>query len=143
MRKAYFGISLSNRPRFDAEIDQLKRCLASFQYSLFVFVDVYSFTADQATEMMQTAFRDLDASDVLIVELSKKAIGVGVEVGYAVAKGIPIIYLKRQEASYSTTVGGSADYFLAYNGLTELEEKMTEVMKKMVKNDRSGGRTVH
>lgn len=84
--------------------------------------------------MMQQAFRDIEQSDLLIAEVSKKAIGVGVEVGYAAAIGKPIVYLKRTAAPYSTTVGGSADYFAEYAELNELEEKLDEILKHIKRN---------
>ena len=44
---------------------------------------------------------DIDNSDILIAEVSEKAIGVGIEVGYAKAKGKPIIYIKNQSVCFS------------------------------------------
>jgi hypothetical protein len=79
MKTAYFGISKSNRPTFDKEILQLKKCLAQHSIELLVFVDTYNFKPDQEKEMMRVAFEEIDRSDFLIVELTKKAIGVGIE----------------------------------------------------------------
>lgn len=125
-RTAYFGISKSNRIYFDVEIEVVKKCLKKHEIDLVVFVDKYSFKQDQEKEMMKIAFEEIDKSDLLIVELSKKAIGVGVEVGYAKAKNKPIIYLKKKDAKYSTTVGGSSNYIIEYRDKNDLQSKLVE-----------------
>lgn len=125
---AYFGISKSNRINFDLEIEAIKNCLQAHHVDLKVFVDDHQFTAAQEKEMMQTAFADIDACDVLIVEVTKKAIGVGVEVGYAKAKNKPIVYLKRQGSKHSTTVGGTSDYHIEYHDVNHLYQELDKVM---------------
>jgi 2'-deoxynucleoside 5'-phosphate N-hydrolase len=40
--------------------------------------------------MMRQAFAAIDKNDLLIAETTDKAIGIGIEVGYAKAKGKPI-----------------------------------------------------
>ncbi len=129
---AYFGISKSNRDKLEAEVDRVRKVLKEHRIILEVFVDKYEFTSEEATEMMKIAFEEIDKCDFIIAELSKKAIGVGVEVGYAKAKQKPIIYLKREEASYSTTVGGSANYFIEYKDESDLETKLILVLNSLL-----------
>ena len=129
MKTAYFGISKSNRTDFDKEIEQLKKCLSKHNIELFVFVDIYNFKPKQEKEMMKTAFKDIASSSFLIVELSEKAIGVGVEVGYAFATQKPIIYIKRENTKYSTTVGGCSDYIIEYENEFHLYEEMEKIIK--------------
>lgn len=124
MKTAYFGISKSNRVNFDNEINALKKCLAKYNIELLVFVDNYEFNATQEKEMMRIAFEEIDKSDFLIAELTKKAIGVGVEVGYAFAKQKPIVYIKREDAKHSTTVAGSSDFVITYKNEFHLCEEM-------------------
>jgi nucleoside 2-deoxyribosyltransferase len=133
MKTAYFGISKSNRINFNNEIIQLKKCLSKNSFELLVFVDKYNFKPNQEKEMMRIAFEEIDNANFLIVELSKKAIGVGVEVGYAVAIGKPIIYLKRKNADYSTTVAGCSDIIIEY----ENEFHLIEELEKLITKDAS------
>lgn len=128
-RKAYFGISKSNRIHFDKEIEAIRRCLKQHQCELQVFVDTYDFALGQEHEMMRIAFEDIRKCDLLIVEVSKKAIGVGVEVGYTKAINKPIIYLRRSTAVYSTTVGGTSDYAIEYEDELQLEQELDRVMR--------------
>lgn len=127
MKTAYFGISKSNRIYFDKEIEQLKKCLAKHGIDLFVFVDKYNFNTGREKELMTTTFKEIDASEFLIVEVSKKAIGVGIEVGYAFAKRKPIIYIKRKKAKHSTTVDGCSDFVIEYENEFHLSEEIDKL----------------
>lgn len=129
MKTAYFGISKSNRVNFDKEIHQLKKCLAKRAIELLVFVDKYEFKLGQEKEMMAIAFKEIDNSSFLIVELTKKAIGVGVEVGYAFAKQKPIIYIKRKNANHSTTVAGCSAFSIEYDNEFHLSEEIEKIIK--------------
>ena len=131
MKTAYFGISKSNRKNFDKEIEVLQNCLAKYDISLLVFVDKYNFKHGEEKEMMKIAFEEIDKSDFLIAELSKKAIGVGVEVGYAFAKQKPIIYIKRKDANHSTTVEGCSDYSIEYENEFHLSEEIEKIISKL------------
>ncbi|MEM6807490.1 MAG: nucleoside 2-deoxyribosyltransferase [Bacteroidota bacterium] len=127
-KTAYFAISLSNRPRLATELGVVRELSDKLGIKLNVFVDEHHFAPHQEKEMMMQAFEEIEASDFLIAELSKKAIGVGVEVGYAKALGKTIIYLKKEAANYSTTVGGCADIKISYADPEDLKKKLEEKM---------------
>lgn len=129
MKKAYLAISYSNRKLFDKEIKSLIELCKANEIALLSFVDTYNFKADEEKEMMKTAFLEIDKSDFLIAELTTKSIGVGIEIGYACAKGKPIIYLRKKDSEYSTTASGSATYNLEY----ENEKDLTELIKPLLK----------
>lgn len=131
MKTAYFGISKSNREYFDKEINHLKKCLTKHAIELLVFVDNYDFKLGQEKEMMQIAFEEIDKSDFLIVELTKKAIGVGVEVGYAFAKRKPIIYIKRKSAKHSTTVDGCSNFIIEYEDEVHLSKEIEKAISSL------------
>ena len=80
----------------------------------------------------QTAFKEIHQSDILIAELSNKATGVSVEVGYAFARNKPIIYLKRKNAEYSTTVGGCANYLIEYSDEKDLKKQLIKILKSIL-----------
>ncbi len=127
MITAYLGISKSNRANLDKEINQLKKCLTKNSIELLVFVDKYDFKLGQEKEMMKIAFEEIDKSDFLIVELTKKAIGVG----YAFAKQKPIIYIKRKNAKHSTTVDGCTDFIIEYENEFHLGEEIEKLITKI------------
>ena len=114
------------------EIESIKRVLSTFGISLFVFVDVYHFAPEQEKEMMQQAFADIDSADLLIAEVSEKAIGVGIEIGYAAARQKPVIYLRNSQAEHSTTAAGSAGYVVSYATTEDLIQQLTTVLADLI-----------
>lgn len=131
MKKGYLAISYSNRNLFDKEVDSLKKLFKKHHIELFVFVDHYNFKPNEEKEMMKTAFNEIDGSDFLIAELTTKSIGVGIEIGYASAKKIPIIYLYKKNAEYSTTASGSSTYIIAYENEFDLSKSMENYVSSL------------
>lgn len=127
VKRAYLAISISNRSRLSEELRQLRSVLAEHKIELFVFVDHYQFSKEEEKEMMDAAFREINRSDLLIAELSKKAIGVGVEVGYAYARDIPIMYLRNEKSEHSTTVSGSSSIQIVYKNPTDLRQQIQKL----------------
>lgn len=82
--------------------------------------------------MMQQAFADINSSDLLIAEVSEKAIGVGIEIGYAVAAKKPVIYLRNELTEHSTTAAGAASRLIIYQSPLDLEQKLTLVLPSLI-----------
>ncbi len=129
MKKAYLAISYSNRHLFEKEIESLQNLFKENNVELLVFVDKYNFRADQEKEMMKTAFDEIGKSDFLIAELTTKSIGVGIEIGYAFAKGKPIFYIRKENSEYSTTTSGCSSHIIEYKNEFDLKESMGKLLK--------------
>ncbi len=56
--------------------------------------------------LMERSFEEIDASDFLLVDLSEKGVGIGIEAGYAYARGIPIFTVAEEGAEISATLRG-------------------------------------
>ena len=82
--------------------------------------------------MMQQAMADLDNCDLLLAETSDKGIGIGIEVGYAKAKGKTIIYLRQKDTAHSTTVSGISDFQIVYNDATDLKKQLAETVEQII-----------
>ena len=128
MKKVYLAISYSKRKNFDKEVTVLKQFFFNRGIDLLVFVDQYNFKQNEEKLMMQTAFTAIDSCDLLIAELTTKSIGVGIEIGYAYAKNIPILYLHKEQAAYSTTASGSANYHITYSNEIDLIKKLHNLL---------------
>lgn len=131
MKKAYLSIGYQSRQKLGAEITAIRELLSAHQIELFVFVDQYQFAPEEEQSMMQQAFRDISGSDLLLAEVSEKAIGVGIEIGYAAALGKPIIYLRHALAEHSTTAAGTAGYSLIYAHTSEIAGLLEPVLAKL------------
>ena len=132
MKKAYLSISFQNRKNVEAEIAAIRQALSAFHIDLFVFVDTCLFNISQEKEMMQQAFADINSSDLLIAEVSEKAIGVGIEMGFAVATGKPVIYLRNAQAEHSTTAAGASNRVIIYENPEDVRKSLLTVLPSII-----------
>jgi len=80
-------------------------------------------------ELMRRSFELLDGCDLLIVELTEKGVGVGIEAGYAHAKGIPVVTIAEAGADVSETLRGISREVLNYQTSAELVEFCTHLRR--------------
>ena len=65
-------------------------------------------------------------SDLVIIDVSEKGIGLGIELGYARAKKIPVIATLHETIEVSTTVKGTADRIITYKDVTDIDFSVLE-----------------
>lgn len=129
--KAYIAVSSSKREQVEKELNAIAETLKQFNTTACVFVDNYKFTAEQEAQMMRQAMQEIDSCDILIAELSYKAIGVGIELGYAKAKSKPVIYLRKKDSDHSTTASGISDYSIIYTNIVDLQNQLAAIINKI------------
>lgn len=71
-------------------------------------------------ELMRRSFQAIDRADLVLVELSEKGVGLGIEAGYAHAQGIPIVVVAQRGADISTTLQGIAAQTFFYTDPAEV-----------------------
>ncbi|MGB3007920.1 MAG: nucleoside 2-deoxyribosyltransferase [Chitinophagaceae bacterium] len=130
--KAYISVSYNNRRNISKILKAITETLQDAGVSPFVFVDTYTFPVAEEKQMMAQAMHDIDACGILIAEVSDKAIGIGVEAGYAKAKGIPVIYIRQKDAEHSTTMAGISDYQIFYKDDIDLKNKLSEIIRQII-----------
>jgi hypothetical protein len=128
--KTYISISYRRGKEMRQELETISSVLQSHGIIPFIFIDQFKFTAVQEKEMMQQAMLSIDECDLLIAETTDKAIGVGIEAGYAKAKGKKVIYLRKKNAEHSTTLSGISDFQIVYEGLADLKRQMVKMISK-------------
>lgn len=133
-RQAYISVSYSKRGLIDEPLAAIADALLQFKITPFIFIDHYQFNSTQEHRMMQQAFADLDQSCMLIAEVSDKAIGIGVEAGYAKAKRKPIIYVRHAEAEHSTTIAGTSDHQIIYTSTGDLTLQLKNLLELLLHN---------
>ncbi|NMB89354.1 MAG: methyltransferase domain-containing protein [Chloroflexi bacterium] len=84
-------------------------------------VELWGARQFSAQELMDITFREINRSDLLLVELSEKGVGLGIEAGYAHARCIPVVIAAPRGADISTTLQGIAQQVLRYENIQELE----------------------
>ena len=127
---AYIVISRAKRSSFQKEVDAILEALKQYSITSLIFIDNYHFTPSQEKEMMEQAFAEIDKADLLIAEVSDKAIGIGVEAGYAKAKNKPVVYIRNEDAEHSTTVAGTSDYVIIYEDAEDLKNQLAAFLQK-------------
>ena len=70
--------------------------------------------------LMQRTFDEIDTSNVVIVDLTEKGVGVGIEAGYAFAKHIPVVTIARKGSDISETLRGISQEILVYDQYDDL-----------------------
>ncbi|MCI0474763.1 MAG: nucleoside 2-deoxyribosyltransferase, partial [Anaerolineales bacterium] len=73
-----------------------------------------------ARELMARTFAAIDACDLVVVDLTEKGVGVGIEAGYAHAKNIPVVTIAQVGADISETLRGIARAAFWYEGDSDL-----------------------
>ena len=71
-------------------------------------------------ELMGLTFKEIEASDLVAIELSEKGVGLGIEAGYAHARAKPIVTIARKGSDISTTLEGVSDDVLLYRTMEEV-----------------------
>ena len=125
-------MSFSRKHQITDVVDKLKDTLATYNIASKVFVDDYTFDISDEATMMKVSCEDISQCDFLIAELSHKAIGVGVEVGYAIGIGKPVIYMRHINAEHSTTVSGISTYKIIYTSLDDMEQQLKAIILELV-----------
>lgn len=92
-----------------------------------------------STELMQRTFYEIDHSDMVILEMSEKGVGLGIEAGYAFAKGKPVFVLIKEGMELSNTMQGVASRVITYRHLEEINLLFnTQMIQRQARNDRAG-----
>lgn len=130
--RAYISVSYHLRNALREELDAVKEALISLQIEPFIFVDQYKFDPSDEMAMMKQALADIDTCDMLIAETTEKAIGIGIEAGYAKARNKPVIYLRKNSAPHSTTLSGISDYRVYYENAADLKRQLESVLKQIL-----------
>jgi Clp amino terminal domain, pathogenicity island component len=132
-KTVYLGIKyhadLSNRPL----IESISSVLEKSDYQTLCVArdgENWGMVILEPEELMQLSFSMIDASDVVLIELSEKGVGLGIEAGYAYAKGKPIITVARQGEDISATLRGISTSVHFYKTTEELTNLLVQRIAK-------------
>ncbi|MCQ4924499.1 nucleoside 2-deoxyribosyltransferase [Tissierella carlieri] len=122
--KAYVGVKYYKDYRNMAIIDKISSALEKVGYKTSCIVrDIQNNGQVEYSpyELMQLTFKEIDECDLVIIELSEKGVGLGIEAGYAFARGIPIITVAKQGSDISETLEGISKKVLFYDDGQEMD----------------------
>ncbi len=125
MKKVFVSYSFTQRKDFKEFHSKLKSYLEE-EFDLKVYAFVFDFTDKvDDKELMDEALAKIDESDLVIVELSNKSVGIGIEAGYAKARGKPVIYLHKKGTELKQTMNGIAEVVITYEDVEDLLNQMS------------------
>lgn len=131
--KAFISYSFTNKNKFTNFDKKLRKFLKeNFDIKSYSFVFDFKKKVDNKN-LMKFALKKIDESDLVIAELSNKPIGVGLEAGYAKAKGKKIIYIHKTGSELSTTVNGVSDIKIEYENIPHLFIQLTKKKSMLLK----------
>lgn len=85
-------------------------------------------------ELMRISFEQIDKSDFILVDLTEKGVGLGIEAGYAYAKKIPIVTIVQERSDISNTLKGISNETFCYKNVEDLNVIFSnENIKKILK----------
>lgn len=82
-------------------------------------------------DLMQRSFEEIDASDLVVIELTEKGVGLGIEAGYAWAKQIPIVTIAKKGADISTTLQGISQRVFWYDEFDDVAGFFTQTLEQI------------
>ncbi|MBI4032442.1 hypothetical protein HY374_01920 [Candidatus Berkelbacteria bacterium] len=89
---------------------------------------------DRDPEELMPFMQDaIEQADVLLLDLTDKGVGLGVEAGYGAALGKPIVALAHEDAEIPTTIEALARRVIRYQGFDDLTEQLGSVKRTLGK----------
>ena len=122
--RAYFGIKFYEDNRNRDEINSISVALQDDGIQTVCIardVEKWGDVTLSSQELMRITFEEIDKSDFVILEMSEKGVGLGIEAGYAVARKKPLIVLIKQGLELSNTMQGIADIVIPYSQPEEIK----------------------
>lgn len=77
--------------------------------------------------LMAHTFAALRDCDSVLVDISEKGVGVGIEAGYAYALGKPLVTIAHHTADISTTLQGISTAVLTYADPADLKTSLAQL----------------
>lgn len=119
-----YHTDMSNR----GHIERLLGMLKDLRYETFCVVrdlETWGETAVDERELMRITFERIRASHLVLADLSEKGVGIGIEAGYAAARGIRVVVIAPEGCDISTTLKGIAEACFTYRNEADLRQFLT------------------
>ena len=80
-------------------------------------------------DLMQKTFKIIDSCDLVIIELSEKGVGLGIEAGYAYAQGIQVVSVAKRGSDISETLRGISSRVAFYESFDDLSPLFADLFQ--------------
>jgi nucleoside 2-deoxyribosyltransferase len=123
--KAYLGIKYHKDHRNRHVMDLLSSTLLDLGIQTVCIardIEKWGEVELHPQELMRASFEQIGLSDFVILEMTEKGVGLGIEAGYAAAIGKPLIVLTKNKKTLSNTLLGIADAVVQYSQLNAIDD---------------------
>ena len=131
MKKAYLGIKYHSDHKNKGKIELISSILEKLGYATTCItrdVEKWGKLEFSPNDLMLKTFEIIDSSDIAIIDLSEKGVGLGIEAGYAYSSQIPIIAISENQKISTTLLGISQEHFV-YTGESDLFDFFRHALK--------------
>ncbi len=130
MKKAYFGVKFHSDHRNKGKIELISSIMENLGYKTICItrdVEKWGQVGLSPNELMLETFKIIESSDIVIIDLSEKGVGLGIEAGYAYSRQVPIVTIAEKQQISKTLLGISHDHFV-YDGESDLTDFLRNVL---------------
>lgn len=128
--RAYLGIKYHadnrNREVIEGISEVLARC-GFMTFSVARDLEHWGAVRLEPQDLMRQTFAIIDTCNLIVIELSEKGVGLGIEAGYAHAKGIPVVTVAKRGSDISETLRGISRSVVFYSAYCDLEPFFTRL----------------
>jgi len=127
MKKVFLAITY---PVSNKKVDSIKAAIKAAGLNVKCFAADYKKDGQvPLKELMRDAFKWMDSCDLIIVDMSKISLGIGIESGYAYIKKIPLVAIHKKGTKTSNSMIGIADLVFEYKKYSDITKKISEYLK--------------
>ena len=137
--QAYIAIKHHPDGRNRTKIEMLSEVLSEQGWaSVCVFRDLEDWGRIHfdPNELMRRSFEFIDSSDLIVIDLTEKGVGIGIEAGYAFARNVQIVTVAEEGADISTTLKGVSDSVFKYRSRNDLSSFFNELRETRGEEER-------
>ncbi len=91
-----------------------------------------------ASELMHKTFEIIESCHLVMIDLTEKGVGVGIEAGYAYAKRVPILTIAQEGADISATLQGISQAIVRYQNCETLQDAIMPILRTFQGKESSG-----
>lgn len=121
--KIYLGIKYHPDHRNKEFVDALQVAFSNSGHEMFCVardLEQWGKNSFSPSVLMQKTFDAINAADIVLIDLSEKGVGLGIEAGYAHAKGKQLVTILQNNSDLSTTLAGISKTILRYENSEDL-----------------------
>ena len=130
--KIYFACSITGGREYEKNYQVITRYLQDQRHEVPTahLAESNILDLERVVVPSEVYARDVDwiqASDILIAEVSVPSHGVGYEIGYALDLGKPVLCLHHSGRAVSKMITGNPDSLLSVNGYHDIDQALVQI----------------